>query len=273
MKKILSFSAVLVASALVLAGCASKPDVINVGSDIPYAPMEMFDANNKPIGFDVDLAYAIGKKLGKKVVFEKQAFDTLIPSLQSGKHDLAMSSMSDTTDRQKKLDFVDYFNGGASILVAKGNPSNIHAIGDLCGKPVAAESATWEVDLLKSTGDDCVKAGKQTVTTLALPSDTDAQNAVRSGKAVAYLADSQLAAYTVKVAGDGQYFELVTDPANPYGYESGLIGIGILKGSPLTADVQKAMQSLMDDGTYDALLKKWNLESFKINKATLNGTK
>ena len=299
MKKILSFSAVLAASALVLAGCANatpaetkassaavdskaaallpdnyKTNGINVGSDIPYAPMEMFDENNNPIGFDVDLANAIGDKLGAKIIYQKQAFDTLIPSLEAGKHDLAMSSLSDTTDRQKKLDFVDYFNGGASILVAKGNPNNIKSITDLCGKPVAAEAATWEVDLLKSTGDDCVKAGKQTVTTLALPSDTDAQNAVRSGKAVAYLADSQLAAYTVKVAGKGAYFELVIDPKNPFGYESGLIGVGVLKkNSKLTAAVQAAVQSLMDDGSYDKLLTKWNLESFKIDSATINGTK
>jgi len=245
-----------------------------VGSDIPYAPMEMFDENNNPIGFDVDLANAIGAKLGAKIIYQKQAFDTLIASLEAGKHDIAMSSLSDTVDRQKKLDFVDYFNGGASILVAKGNPNNIKAIGDLCGKPVAVQSATWEVDLLKSTSDDCVKAGKPAATAVTLPGDTDAQNALRSGKAVAYLADSQLAAYSAKVAGKGEYFELVIDPANPYGYESGLIGIGILKkNTKLTAAIHAAVQSLFDDGTYDELLKKWNLESFKIDEPTINGTK
>ena len=300
MKKILGITSVLAASALLLAGCATaspaptsssnaagvdaaaakllpakyKTAGINVASDIPYAPMEFYDAKNNPIGFDVDLANAIGAKLGVKILFQKQAFDTIIPSLQAAKHDVAMSSLSDTTDRQKVLDFVDYFNGGASILVSKGNPNGIKAITDLCGKAVAAEAATWEVDLLKSTSDDCVKAGKQAVQTLALPGDTDAQNAVRSGKAVAYLADSQLAAYTVKVAGDGKYFDLVIDPSNPYGYESGLIGVGVLKANKeLTAAIQAAVQSLMDDGTYDALLKKWNLESFKVDSATLNGTK
>ena len=300
MKKILGITSVLAISVALFAGCATaspapsnsadsasvdaaaakllpakyKTAGINVASDIPYAPMEMFDAKNNPIGFDGDLANAIGAKLGVKILFQKQAFDTIIPSLQAGKHDIAMSSLSDTLDRQKVLDFVDYFNGGASILVSKGNPNGIKAIGDLCGKPVAAEAATWEVDLLKSTSDDCIKAGKQAVQTMALPGDTDAQNAVRSGKAVAYLADSQLAAYTVKIAGDGKYFDLVIDPANPFGYDSGLIGVGVLKANTgLTKAIQAAVQSLMDDGTYDALLKKWNLESFKVDSATLNGTK
>ena len=299
MKKILSAVAVAATATLLLAGCANStpsatkttsanvdakaaallPDTyktngINVASDIPYAPMEFFDANKKPAGFDIDLINAIGDKLGVSVKVEVQAFDSIIPSLQAGKHDVVMSSMSDTTDRQKVLDFVDYFNGGASILVAKGNPNKITSITDLCGKPVAAEAATWEIDLLKSTSDDCVKAGKAAVETLALPGDTDAQNAVRSGKAVAYLADSQLAAYTVKVAGKGSYFDLVIDPKNPNGYESGLIGVGVLKSnSKLTAAIQAALKSLMADGSYDKLLTKWNLDSFRVDSATINGTK
>jgi len=299
LKKILSAVAAAATATLLLAGCATStpsatkttsanvdakaaallPDTyktngINVASDIPYAPMEFFDANKKPAGFDIDLINAIGDKLGVSVKVEVQAFDSIIPSLQAGKHDVVMSSMSDTTDRQKVLDFVDYFNGGASILVAKGNPNKITSITDLCGKPVAAEAATWEIDLLKSTSDDCVKAGKAAVETLALPGDTDAQNAVRSGKAVAYLADSQLAAYTVKVAGKGSYFDLVIDPKNPNGYESGLIGVGVLKSnSKLTAAIQAALKSLMADGSYDKLLTKWNLDSFRVDSATINGTK
>ena len=301
MKKIFVLTSALAASALVLAGCAASsptttnsaasttgvdskaaallPDSykkagINAGSDIPYAPMEMFDKNNNPIGFDVDLINALGAKLGVSVKVEKQAFDSLIPSLQAGKHDIAVSSMSDTLDRQKVLDFVDYFNGGASLLVGKGNPNGVKSLADLCGKPVAAEAATWEIDLLNTQSDECKKAGKPALQVLSLPGDTDAQNAVRSGKAVAYLADSQLAAYTVKVAGNGSYFDLVIDPANPYGYESGLIGIGVLKkNTGLSAALQAALQSFMDDGGYDKLLKKWNLESFKVDSATINGTK
>ena len=299
MKKFVGLSALIAVSALVLAGCAAAtptatstanaagvdakaaallPDVykggVNVASDIPYAPMEMFDKNNQPIGFDVDLANALGAKLGVKFTVEKQAFDTIIASVKAGKHDIIMSSMSDTTDRQKTLDFVDYFNGGASLLVSKGNAAGITGMADLCGKPVAAEAATWEIDLLNSQTDTCKKAGKPAVEILALPGDTDAQSAVRSGKAVAYLADSQLAAYAVKIAGNGSYFDLVIDPAAPNGYESGLIGVGVLKGNDkLTAAIQAALQSLMDDGGYQALLTKWNLNSFSVPSATLNGTK
>jgi len=247
---------------------------LTIGSEIPYAPMEFFDKNNKPVGFEVDLLNAIAAKLGTTAVFQRQAFDTIIASLQSGKHDLAVSSMSDTVDRQKVLDFVDYFQGGASLIVPKGNPQKVTGLPQLCGQTVTTESASWEVDILAAASKTCVAAGKPALTTLAVPSDGDAQNAVRAGKAIAYLSDSQAAAYTAKVAGNGQYFELVVDPSAPNGYESGLLGVGILKtNQDLTKAVQLATQSLIKDGSYTALLKKWNLESFAVTKATVNGTK
>jgi polar amino acid transport system substrate-binding protein len=251
-----------------------KTKGLNAGSEIPYAPMEFYDDKNQAVGFEVDLLNAVAAKLGTTVKFEKQAFDTLIASLQAGNHDLAVSSMSDTVDRQKALDFVDYFQGGASLIVAKGNPNKVTGLDGLCGQTVTTESASWEVDVLAAASKDCVKAGKSALKTLALPSDVDAQNAVRAGNAVAYLSDSQAAAYTAKVAGSGKYFDLIVDPKSPNGYESGLIGVGILKSNKeLTAAIHAAIQSLINDGTYKALLAKWNLTSFAVPAATINGTK
>ena len=262
------------AKAAALLPAEYKTKGLNAGSEIPYAPMEFYDANNKPIGFEVDLIGAVAAKLGTTVKFEKQAFDSLIPSLQAGNHDLAVSSMSDTVDRQKALDFVDYFQGGASLIVTKGNPGKVTGLDTLCGQTVTTESASWEVDVIAAASKACVKAGKPAIKTLALPSDVEAQNAVRAGNAIAYLSDSQAAAYTAKVAGSGKYFELIVDPKDPNGYESGLIGVGILKkNTGLSAAIHAAVQSLIDDGTYKSLLAKWNLSSFAVASATLNGTK
>ena len=262
------------AAAAALLPSEYKTKGVNVGSEIPYAPMELFDSKGNPAGFEVDLANAIGEKLGTKFTFHTQAFDTVIASLQSGKHDVVMSSMSDTVDRQKVLDFVDYFQGGASLIVPAGNPAKVTGLAALCGQSVTTESASWEIDVLASASKTCTDAGKSAIKTVALPSDTDCQNALRAGKVAAYLSDSQAAAYTAKVAGDGKYFDLVVDPAAPNGYESGLIGVGILKSnSKLTAAIQAAVASLIKDGTYSALLAKWNLSSFAVSAATINGTK
>jgi polar amino acid transport system substrate-binding protein len=262
------------AAAAALLPAEFKDKGLSAGSEIPYAPMEFFDADNKPVGFEVDLVDAIAAKLGIKIAFEEQAFDSIIPSLQSGKHDLAVSSMSDTKDRQKVVDFIDYFQGGASLIVPKGNPNKVTGLSGLCGKKVAAEAASWEIDVLAAAAKECVAAGEKPIITVSLPSDTDAQTSLRAGNVDAYLSDSQAAAYTAKVAGDGKYFDLVVDEKFPNGYESGLIGVGILKGNDKVRDaVQAALKSLFADGTYKKLLEKWNLTSFAVTEPTLNGTK
>lgn len=115
---------------------------INVAADMPNPPMEMLDENQNPTGFDYDLAQALGGKLGVKFTFVQQTFDTAVPSLQAGKHDIIMAGMNDTVEREKVLDFVDYFHAGFVIVVQKGNPEKITRILDLCGKNVAVQKAT-----------------------------------------------------------------------------------------------------------------------------------
>ena len=102
--------------AAALLPAAFKTSGLNAGSEIPYAPMEFYDENNKPVGFEVDLLNAVAAKLGTTVTFEKQAFDTLIASLQAGNHDLAVSSMSDTVDRQ-----AGFGNGGGQHQLAQAS--------------------------------------------------------------------------------------------------------------------------------------------------------
>ena len=283
------------ASVLLLAGCASSQpaaeetsagiavdaaaaalvpaefqDGVSVASDIPYAPMELFDENDNPTGFDYDLSQAIAAKLGITFTFNDQDWDGIIPSLQSGTHDVIMSGMNDTLERQEVLDFVDYFNAGFAIVVAKGNPEGIAALADLCGKTVAIQTATAQIDLINAVNPSCDTA----IEVLEFPTDGDAQNAIRAGKAVAGVNDGQVAAYTAQTAGDGEYFEIVNPADAPEGYTSVLTGVGVLKAnSGLTAAIQAAIQSLIADGTYAELLAKWNLSAFAVTEATINGTK
>lgn len=249
---------------------AEFKDGVSVASDIPYAPMELFDENDNPTGFDYDLSQAIGAKLGIKFSFEDQDWDGIIPSLQSGTHDVIMSGMNDTTDRQKVLDFVDYFKAGFAIVVPKGNPESIKALADLCGKTVAIQTSTAQIDLVNAVNPSCADK----IQVLEFPTDGDAQNAIRAGKASAGVNDGQVAAYTAQTAGDGEYFEIVAPNDPPAGFESALTGVGVLKAnSGLTAAIQAAVQSLIADGTYAKLLEKWNLTAFAVTEATINGTK
>lgn len=245
--------------------------VINVASDIPFPPMEMYDANQQLTGFDYDLAQAMGEKLGVRMDLQTQAFDSIIPSLQSGKHDVIMSGMNDTQERQKTLDFVDYLHAGFSILVMAGNPDKITNVMDLCGKDVAVQKATVQADILRSYDEQCTKAGPGPMKLSELPLETDVQTAVRAGKAVADVVDSAVAAYAAQTAGDGTMFEVVRDPANPAGYNPVYTGIGVLKkDSALSNALLLALNAVIADGTYKQILEKYTMTDFAVDAAGIN---
>ena len=295
-KKKLGFVAVLSAGLLVLAGCASGPnngvdqskvdkvaqallpaDFLNngikVASDIPWAPFEYYDADGKLAGFDVELGALIQEKLGAKVTFQKQAFDSIIASLESGKNDIIISDMNDTMERQAKVDFVDYLIAGSMMIVNKGNPENIMSPMDLCGKTAIAEKGTSQIDLYATMSTSCTTSGKQAINVITLPDAPTAYNALRANKGVAVMLDAQVAGDAAATAGDGKYFDVVMDSNAPNGYGTALVGIATLKkDSGLRDAIQAAVKSLIADGQYAALLSKYKMASSGVADATINGT-
>ena len=236
---------------------------INVAVDIPFPPMAMYDEKNREIGFDPELARLIGQKLGVDVSLNKQAFDSVIPSLQANKNDIIMSGMNDTPERQKTLSFVDYTHGGFAVAVQKGNPDDITTQKDLCGLTVSVQKATVQGDLLRAM--DCG------VNVMELPSDLDAQTALRAGKSQAYVADAVVTEYVVATTQDGEAFDIVRDPVNPSGFNPVFSGIGILKtDTELTEAVRQALQALVDEGTYQEVLDRNNIGAYAIEEALVN---
>ncbi|TAM68439.1 MAG: ABC transporter substrate-binding protein [Microbacteriaceae bacterium] len=244
--------------------------VIRVASDIPFPPMEMFDAKQNLTGFDYDLAQALGGKLGVRMELQTQAFDSIIPSLQSGKHDIIMSGMNDTPERQKTLNFVDYFHAGFSILVPAGNAHKIATVFDLCGQNVAVQKATVQADILHGYDAKCADHGGP-MKIAELPLETDVQTAVRSGKAIADVVDSAVAAYAAQTAGGGKMFEVIRDPANPAGYDPVYTGIGALKrDAKLSNALLLALKAVIADGEYENILKKYDLADYAVDTPGIN---
>lgn len=237
---------------------------IVVGSDASYAPMEFFAADGKTIqGVDVDLATAMGQKLGVKVQFTNAGFDAIIPGIQAGRYDMGMSSFSDNTERQQKVDFVDYMTAGTGILVKKGNPDKVNGVADLCGRTVALERGTIQIKTAQTQSKKCVADGKKAIDVKAFPKETDAQLQVRSGRATADLNDFPVAAYIAKQSKNqfevvGQQFDTV-----PY-------GIAFPKKSGLRDAMQAALKAIVSDGTYDKILAKWDVSKGAYKKATIN---
>ena len=243
--------------------------VLKVGSDVAYAPVEFFDTDNKTvIGIDPDIAKALEAQLGIKLTFQNATFDGLITSLRSKRLDLIMSAMSDTPERQKSIDFVDYFSAGTSILVQKGNPAKINSLDDFCGKTIALQRGTTQEDVAKAQTTKCKAAGKP-LKVLAFDRDTEALLQVKQGRAVADMNDFPVAAYSAKTSGGGNDFEVVGAQL-----EAGPYGIGVRKADTAIRDaLQKAMQAIIDNGEYAKVLAKWNVKQGAVTTAAVNGGK
>ncbi|SDJ58702.1 ABC transporter substrate-binding protein [Streptomyces indicus] len=246
---------------------------LRVASDVPYPPFEMFvqEGGKEITGLDYDLAQALGGKLGVDIAFTPQKFDGIIPAIQAGKFDLAISAMTDNKQRQKVVDFVDYSVSGTGILVREGNPEKVTTALDLCGLKVAAQAATNQADFVKEQQAECSGAGKPKIELQTYPKDSDTQLAVSSGKADAAVITKPAAGYIAKTVGDGSTFDLVDDPAAKGGYNASPNGIAVSKKHAGLADtLQKALQQLMDEGTYKKILDKYGVASIGLDKATKN---
>jgi polar amino acid transport system substrate-binding protein len=257
--------------AQVPADSLSQKGKLLVCSDLPYPPMEFFDENGNPTGADIEIGTEIANRLGLQVQIVNSVFDTIIAAVTSGKCDIIISDQNITTDRQKQVSMIPYFQAGQSMVAAKGNPLNINNPTDLCGQSVAAESGTTEVDYLQGTGDyqgkgltaDCTKAGKKPPTVVVTQKDTDALQQLQAGKVAVYFADTPVAAYYAVQHPD--QFEVVGQVIEP-----AMVGISVPCGqadctnaplTPLGEAVQTALKSMMADGTYAKILDKWNLSS------------
>lgn len=247
---------------------------IVVATDATYAPNEFSNDGGKTfVGMDIDLGNAIGRLLGLKVTFTNASFDGILAGVQAGKYDLGMSSFTDNKDREQIVDFVTYFKAGTSIAVKKGNPLGIQSQADLCGKRVAAERGTIQVDTLNKDKDEngnptlrgqCLKDGKPAPVAVPEPNQNGVNAALVAGRADAFIADSPIVDYQVKVTnGDIEQGGSTTDVA-PY-------GIAIAKNAGTLRDaIQGAVQKLMDDGHYKKILNTWGLQGGAIDTAQIN---
>ena len=242
---------------------------VTVGTNAPFPPYEMFtsDSDQTIIGLEADLGHAIGNLLGVTFDLVQQPFDGLIPALQAGKHDVIMSTLFDTADREKVVDMVNYSASGSGILVATGNPGGIKTSADLCGKTVAVQTGSAQVAIVKGFNAAC--SGSE-VMIKSLPQYTDELLALSTGSADAVVGDIPAMSYSLAEKVNTGKFELVTDPAQPNGYDSAPVGIAVAKSSGLTEPIRGALQKLMDDGTYTTLLKKWDVPQIAIDAVTVN---
>jgi polar amino acid transport system substrate-binding protein len=238
---------------------------LNVATEAQYAPNEFIAPDGHTvIGMDADLIKAIAAELGLKANLINSNFETIIPGLAAGRYDIGVSSFTDTKEREKTVDFVDYYSAGISFYAKASSNPGVSKIADLCGKTVAVEKGTVELEEATKQSAKCTKEGKKAVNVLSFPGQNPVNLAIASGRAELGMVDSPVADYQIKKTG-GQ-FKLIGES---YGFAP--YGIAVPKNSGMAAPILAALKALMSNGTYGQILTKWGIQSGAISNPKING--
>ncbi|MER7443013.1 ABC transporter substrate-binding protein [Micromonospora azadirachtae] len=237
---------------------------IVVGTDSTYAPAEYLDNDGKTvIGFDVELFRAVAQKLGLEAEFVSAPFGDIITGVNSGKYEVGVSSFTINDERKTQANMVSYFQVGTQWVTKTGNPAGV-ALDNACGKKIAVQKDTVQVEDIQKRSKACTDAGKPAITVEQFPGQDAATAAVVSGKDDAMLADYPVGVFAVTQSNgalellDKQY------EAAPYGYV-------VAKDQAAFAEaVRDATKALITDGSYKTVLDKWKVADGAITDPAIN---
>jgi polar amino acid transport system substrate-binding protein len=241
------------------------PGTLTVGTAFGTPPQN-FLVNNQPMGSDVEIMQAVAAQMCLKANFVNLAFAGLFPALNAKKFDVATAAIGITAQRQQAYDFVPYFLGGLRLLTKTSSGLKFQNEAETCGHSVAALAGSVEQHDLEKYAPSCPAGKPMDVKTY--PSNNEVVEQLNKGTVQIAFLDWPLAAYTVQKSG-GTLMEaspVLTGeaPGAPRHRE----GIMFRKGdTDLEAAVRQALDNIEKNGTYDAILKKWNLQDGDIRKA------
>lgn len=247
-----------------------RDEGIDILSCAPFAPYEYFDENNELVGLDIDVGKALAATLGIKSTVTSVNYDGVIPALQTGKYDMIISQMADSPDRQEMVDFVDYAEEGAAMVVQAGNPEGI-----VTGKDLAGKKLTYTAGWSKGYFDHLTKyfkdRGEEPPKLVILPATPDTLIAVQAGKADAAVVSTTIGKEMIAKQETLQGLEVITPKSSPAGWNPVNKGIAILKGNDeLTAAVKAGMEAMLKAGVLAGLYDQYDLGFMLKDEITMN---
>ncbi|MBV4473531.1 ABC transporter substrate-binding protein [Pseudomonas sp. B2M1-30] len=233
-----------------------------------YPPMDFKDpATNTLTGLDYDLGNALAERLGVKIKWQETGFEQMINALVTDRVDAVLSGMTDTAERQKSVTFVDYFTSGPQFYTLQKNAAT-NEITDLCGKKVGtSRRTTFPAEIAEWSKAHCEAAGKPAISVIGTEGSADARAQLRQGRIDAAMQGSETLSYLKTQEKD--MYKTVGQPISVQ-----FSGLGVSNKKPELSEALKvALQSMVDDGSYGAILKKWDLELGAIKEVTINAGK
>lgn len=217
--------------------------VLNVGTNAEFPPFEYVNDSGEPDGFDIALIKAIGEKMGVEVQVDNMEFAALVSSIGS-KIDVSVAGMTITDERMLTVDFsTPYYEAVQYVILPEG--SEIATADDLKGKAIGVQLGT--------TGD-FIAEEIEDATTSQYNKAVDAVNDLINGRLDCVIVDKN-PALVFEAKFDGQV--TAVDGAQ-FGFEPEEYAIAIPKGdTALVGKINTALQELIDDGTFDALVSQY----------------
>ncbi|WP_435929686.1 arginine ABC transporter substrate-binding protein ArtI [Dryocola sp. BD613] len=224
---------------------ATAAQTIRFATEASYPPFESMDANNKIVGFDVDLANALCKEIDATCTFSNQSFDSLIPSLKFRRIDAAMAGMDITPEREKQVLFSNpYYDNSALFIGQKGKVADIAG---LKGKKVGVQNGTTHQKFIMDKHPE--------ITTVPYDSYQNAKLDLQNGRIDAVFGDTAVVTEWLKAE---PKLAAIGDKVTDKGYFGTGLGIAVRQGNTdLQAKFNSALEKVKKDGTYQTIYEKW----------------
>lgn len=223
-----------------------KRGELRVGLETGYLPFEMRDKGGDIIGFDVDLAKLLARKLGVKLKLVNISWDGIIPALLTDKFDILMGGMTITEERAQRVDFCDpYMQIGQTVLISRALAARVKSYQDLNTPEFRI------VSKLGTTGNIAAAEYLPKAKLRVFETEADAAIEVRNGRADGFVYDLPFNAIFA-----AQNSDSLVNLLPPFTKED--LGWAVRKGDPAFREWANAvLRELKANGTHQALYKKW----------------
>lgn len=227
-----------------------------------YEPLVYLDENGNNTGYFFEIVAAAAKRLGAHIEVKNGTFDSFIPGLQSQRYDFALGTDA-TPERQKIVDIIPLIDAGYSFITLHDSKVNVGGeLTDLCGHSVAALAGQSTLTTLQDQGDKCTAGHRPPLKIEVYPSRSAAWLAVKSGQAeLTPVYTGEVGWITKKDPG-----WRVTGPK----FGLGQSGFAVNKQTGNAQAWAEAINALIADGTYQAILKKYAVEAVALKHVELN---
>lgn len=259
MFKTIKYTICLIAlGASIFQGCKNvsenNTDTLTVCTNATYPPYEAVNKDGSLIGFDIDLANELSKKLNKKLFLRNMDFDSLILGLNQNKCDLIMAGLSITSKREREIEMVQYQGDLVktyALLFWGNTPNNIKKIediGNLENKTIVVQVGTWMEEYLNTISTPF------NITVKPLESISELLLDIKHGKSIAAFVETNVVANILKKEQALSYIEF---PLPIESWNRGN-GIGIKKSNRLLLkQIYDTIRDLNQSGVIKRLEKKW----------------